>query len=136
MTILIDTNVILDVVGRDPAWTDWSRAQLNEAAMRDEIAINEVVYAELSAGYRRFEDLDEFIARAGLVLVQTPRPALFLSGKAFQRYRRRGGSRTGVLPDFFIGAHAVATDSPLITRDPRRYRTYFPGIDLITPSVN
>jgi predicted nucleic acid-binding protein len=133
--ILVDTNVILDVVGRDPAWTDWSRMQLNAAA-RDEIAINEVVYAELSAGYQRFQNLDEFITRAGFALISTPRPALFLAGKAFQRYRRAGGVRTGVLADFFIGAHALVANAPLITRDPRRYRTYFPGIELITPNVN
>jgi predicted nucleic acid-binding protein len=134
--ILVDTNVILDVVGKDPIWADWSRLQLNASALQDAIGINEIVYAELSVGYRRYQDLDEFIARAGLVLIATPRPALFLSGKAFQRYRRTGGVKNGVLSDFLIGAHAIVTNSPLITRDPRRYRSYFPGIALITPNVN
>jgi len=131
--ILADTNVLLDVFGRDPVWADWSRQQLNAAATIGEIAINDTVYAELSAGYRRFEEVDALIGRAGIVLVRTPRPALFLAGKAFQRYRAAGGARTGVLPDFFIGAHAVVSESPLITRDVRRYRTYFPGLALIAP---
>ena len=131
--ILADTNVLLDVFGRDPVWADWSRQQLNAAATIGEIAINDTVYAELSAGYRRFEEVDALIGRAGIALVRTPRPALFLAGKAFQRYRAAGGARTGVLPDFFIGAHAVVSESPLITRDVRRYRTYFPGLALIAP---
>ena len=131
--ILADTNVLLDVFGRDPVWADWSRQQLNAAATIGEIAINDTVYAELSAGYRRFEEVDALIGRAGIALVRTPRPALFLAGKVFQRYRAAGGARTGVLPDFFIGAHAVVSESPLITRDVRRYRTYFPGLALIAP---
>ena len=134
--ILVDTNVILDVVGRDPVWWDWSRSQLNAAERTDELAINEVVYAELAAGYRQYGDVDALIDSSGLALTRTPRPALFVAGKAFQRYRRAGGTRTGVLPDFFIGAHAIVSDATLLTRDPRRYRTYFPGIDLIAPSVN
>ncbi|SRR5260370_23878688 len=134
--ILVDTNVILDVVGRDPVWWDWSRGQLNMSALADELAINDVVYAELSAGYRHYGEVDAFIAAAGLGLMRTPRQALFLAGKAFRRYRRVGGVRTGVLPDFFIGAHAIVSEAKLLTRDPRRYRTYFPGISLIAPAVN
>ena len=132
--ILVDTNVLLDVVGHDPVWADWSRRELNVAATTDDIAINDVIYAELSAGYRRIEELDEMILRAGITVAPMPRPALFLAGKAFRRYREGGGGKTGVLPDFFIGAHAVITDATLITRDPRRYRTYFPGITLISPN--
>jgi predicted nucleic acid-binding protein len=131
--ILVDTNVLLDVFGRDPVWADWSRRQLNAAATIGEIAINDTVYAELSAGYRRFEEVDALIGRARIALVRMPRAALFLAGKAFQRYRAAGGARTGVLPDFFIGAHAVVSESPLITRDVHRYRTYFPGLALIAP---
>jgi predicted nucleic acid-binding protein len=134
--ILVDTNVILDVVGRDPAWWDWSRSQLNAAERTDQMAINEVVYAELAAGYRQYGEVDALIDASGLVLMRTPRPALFVAGKVFQRYRRAGGTRTGVLPDFFIGAHAIVSEATLLTRDPRRYRAYFPGISLISPSVN
>jgi predicted nucleic acid-binding protein len=134
--ILLDTNVIVDVVARDPVWADWSRVQLNLAETTDGVAINDVVYAELSGAYRRYEDVDRLIAEAGFALLRTPRAALFLAGKAFQQYRRAGGARTGVLPDFFIGAHAIVGEAKLLTRDPRRYRTYFPGIELIAPNIN
>jgi predicted nucleic acid-binding protein len=132
--ILADTNVLVDVIENDPDWADWSQRQLEAAAVSDELAINAVVYAELSVGYRRIHDLDAMPAAAGIILMQISRPALFLAGKAFQRYRRAGGTRTGVLPDFFIGAHAVISHATLITRDPRRYRRYFPGITLIAPN--
>jgi len=134
--IFVDTNVIIDVVSRDPVWVDWSREQLNDAAAIDRLAINEVVYAELSGSYRQFQELDELINEAGLALVPTSRQVLFVAGKAFQRYRISGGIRTGVLADFFIGAQALVLEAPLITRDSRRYLTYFPGIELITPNVN
>jgi predicted nucleic acid-binding protein len=131
--ILVDTNVLLDLVTGDPKWADWSRQQLDFAVARDEIAINDIVLAELSVRYRTIEALDQMLRDAGLVSAAIPRPALFLAGKAFQRYRASGGTKTGVLPDFFIGAHAVIADCMLITRDVARYRTYFPGITLITP---
>lgn len=134
--ILVDTNVLIDLLSRDPVWAEWSRLQLNALEATDTLAINEIVYAELSPGYRSHEDLDTFIGRTHLALVQTPRPALFIAGKVFRQYRRGGGTRTGVLPDFFIGAHAMVNNTKLLTRDPRRYRTYFPGIELIAPSVN
>jgi hypothetical protein len=132
--ILIDTNVLLDVVGGDPVWADWSRQKLNAAAAVDDMVINDIVYAELSAGYHRIEDLDEMLTKAAIGLAPMPRLALFLAGKAFRRYSEAGGGKTGVLPDFFIGAHAVISDAALITRDPRRYRSYFPGIALIAPN--
>jgi predicted nucleic acid-binding protein len=132
--ILVDTNVLLDLVTDDPVWAAWSQQQLDIGAARDELAINDIVYAELSIGYARMEPLDEMIRSAGLVNAAMPRPALFLAGKAFQRYRSAGGRRTGVLPDFFIGAHAVIAEAALITRDAARYRSYFPGIVLIAPN--
>lgn len=132
--ILVDTNVLLDVIGRDAVWADWSRQRLNTAAATDEMAINDLVYAELSVGYLEVEELDRMLAAAGVVLAPIPRTALFLAGKVFQRYRQAGGIRTGVLPDFFIGAHAMTTNAALITRDVRHYRTYFPGVKLIAPS--
>ena len=132
--ILVDTNVLLDLVTGDRLWAEWSQQQLDFAAARDEIAINDIVYAELSVGYARIEELDEMILRAGVVSAAIPHIALFLAGKAFRRYRSAGGTRTGVLPDFFLGAHAVVSDSALITRDAARYRAYFPGIMLITPN--
>jgi predicted nucleic acid-binding protein len=132
--ILVDTNVLVDVVTNDPLWAEWSERQLTLAAARDDVAINDIVYAELSVRYTRIEELDAMIRDASLVSAPLPRPALFLAGKAFQRYRSAGGVKTGVLPDLFIGAHAVISDSLLITRDAARYRTYFPGIMLIAPN--
>lgn len=132
--IFVDTNVVIAVSTNDPVWADWSQEQLVLAVQYEPLAINEVVYAELSVGYTLPEEVDALLARFGITVDPTPRRALFLAGKAFQHYRRSGGTRTGVLSDFFIGAHAVIADSALITRDPRRYRSYFPGIELITPS--
>jgi predicted nucleic acid-binding protein len=132
--ILVDTNVLLDLVTDDPQWAEWSRQQLDFAAARDEIAINDIVYAELSVGYATIEELDDMIHRAGVINAPIPCSALFLASKAFRRYRLAGGTKTGVLPDFFIGAHAVISDSALITRDTARYRTYFSGIVLIAPN--
>ena len=132
--ILVDTNVLVDLVTDDPRWGEWSQRQLDRAAAQDELAINDIVYAELSVGYSRIEELDAMIREVGLVTAAIPRVALFLAGKAFQRYRSAGGRRTGALPDFFLGAHAVISDCVLITRDAARYRTYFPGIVLIAPN--
>ncbi len=132
--ILVDTNVLVDLVTDDPLWAEWSQQQLDIAAIQDELAINDIVYAELSVRYARIEELDAMIRGARLVNATMPRPALFLAGKVFQRYRSAGGTRTGVLPDFFLGAHAVVSDCVLITRDAARYRTYFPGIMLIAPN--
>jgi predicted nucleic acid-binding protein len=132
--ILVDTNVLVDVVTDDPLWAEWSQRQLEHAAARDELAINDIIYAELSVRYAALDELDAMIRSARLINTAIPRPALFLAGKAFQRYRAAGGIRTGVLPDFFLGAHAVVSDTVLITRDAARYRTYFPGIMLIAPA--
>ncbi|MET3792887.1 type II toxin-antitoxin system VapC family toxin [Aquamicrobium terrae] len=130
---LVDTNVLLDLVTDDERWADWSIAQLEAASLRGPLLINDVVYSELSVRYERIEDLEDFIEAAELELVQMPRPALFLAGKVFARYRRSGGARTGVLPDFFIGAHAAVSGMRLLTRDTGRYRSYFSGLTLITP---
>ncbi|MFZ3235694.1 MAG: type II toxin-antitoxin system VapC family toxin [Stellaceae bacterium] len=132
--ILVDTNVLLDLVTDDPLWAEWSQQELARAAVDDELAINDIVYAELSVRYARIEEVDAMLRDTGLASTAMPRAALFLAGKVFQRYRSAGGVRTGVLPDFFIGAHAVISDATLITRDARRYRTYFPSIMLISPN--
>ena len=132
---LIDTNVLLDLVTDDPVWAEWSIRQLDIAAVKGPLAINGVVYAELSVGFERIEDLDAVLEDAAIAVVEIPRPALFLAGKAFQRYRAAGGSRSGVLPDFFIGAHAAIAGLPLLTRDGQRYHTYFPSLSLIAPQT-
>ena len=130
---LVDTNVLLDLVTADPQWADWSIAALEAASLRGALFINDVVYAELGIRYERIELIEEFVAKAGLEMVGLPRPALFLAGKAIAQYRKAGGTRSGVLPDFFIGAHAAVSRLPLLTRDAGRYRTYFPTVELITP---
>jgi predicted nucleic acid-binding protein len=130
---LVDTNVLLDLVTDDPKWAEWSIAQLEAASLYGPLLINDAVYAELAVRYNRIEDLDAFLDEAGLEIAPIPRAALFLAGKVFAKYRKSGGSRTGVLPDFFIGAHAAVNGLPLLTRDVGRYRTYFPSLKLITP---
>ena len=130
---LVDTNILLDLVTNDAAWADWSQRHLEAAAVRGAVMINDVVYAELAVGFLRVEEVEAALALAQVNVVPMPREALFLAGKVFQRYRAGGGTRTGVLPDFFIGAHAAVAKLPLLTRDVRRYRTYFPTVQLIAP---
>lgn len=130
---LVDTNVLLDLVTDDPSWADWSVAQLEAASLNGPLLINDVVYAELAVRYARIEDLEAFLEAAGLEMASMSRAALFLAGKVFTQYRRSGGHKTGVLPDFFIGAHAAIDRLPLLTRDVGRYRTYFPSLTLVAP---
>jgi predicted nucleic acid-binding protein len=135
--ILIDTNILIDVATRDPSWFAWSRAQLDNLASPEEVfAINDIVYAEMSVRYPDVPTLDRVLEEIDIVVAQIPREALFIAGRSFQRYRAAGGTRTGVLPDFFIGAHAVVNKAPLVTRDAQRFRTYFPEILLISPDRN
>jgi predicted nucleic acid-binding protein len=131
--ILVDSNVLLDVVEDDPRWADWSQAQLEAASLNDRLAINPVIYSELSIAFERVEELEQLISDAALAVEDIPREALFLAGKAFVQYRRRKGTKQGVLPDFYIGAHAAVMQWPLLTRDAGRYRGHFPTVRLITP---
>ncbi len=130
---LVDSSVLIDILMDDKDWFDWSLAQLEAAALRGPLFINDVVYAETSTRYAAIEDFESALVIANMAVVPTPRMALFLAGKAFTQYRRAGGTRTGVLSDFFIGAHASVEKLPLLTRDARRYRTYFPTIAIISP---
>ena len=131
--LLVDTNVLVDVLQDDPQWADWSIGQLRAQAQIHELVINPVVYAELSLSFATLEALDAVVAKMELTLHEIPRPALFLAGKAFAQYRRRGGGRAQVLPDFFIGAHAAVQGWPLLTRDAGRFRTYFPSLRVLAP---
>ena len=131
--ILVDTNVLLDVLQNDPVWATWSQGQLETARLTDRLAVNQIIYAELSIAFVRIEELDAVVADAMLAVEAIPRAALFLAGKAFLGYRRARGTQRGVLPDFFIGAHAAVMKWSLLTRDPSRYRRYFPTVRLITP---
>ncbi len=132
--ILVDTNVLLDVLQDDPKWAAWSQGQLDSAAFTDRLAINPVIYSELSMAFERIEDLEQVVADARLVVEPIPREALFLAVKVFLDYRRRKGGKQAVLPDFYIGAHAAVSKLSILTRDVGRYRSYFPTVPLISPA--
>lgn len=129
----VDTNILLDLFTADAQWSAWSQGQLEGLAAEGPLIINDIVYAEVSIRFAGVNEVDDAIRRAGLLLKPMTRQALYNAGKAFRRYRAAGGSRTGVLPDFFIGAHAEAAGLRLLTRDVGRYRTYFPSVDLVAP---
>ena len=130
---LIDSNVLLDLMTDDKRWADWSQAQLEQATTAGPLIVNNVIYAEISTRHSTVEAVDAMLRDLDIDLVAIPRTALFLAGKAYLRYRANGGIRTGVLSDFFIGAHAAVERLPLLTRDARRYRSHFPTVELITP---
>jgi predicted nucleic acid-binding protein len=130
---LVDTCILLDIVQPDPSWLDWSLDQLELAAHRGPLLINPVIYAEFAAGYPSIESAEVALAGFGTSLEELPREALFLAGKAYRQYRERRGTRSAVLADFFIGAHAAVRDIPVLTRDTSRIRTYFPTVVLISP---
>ena len=131
--VLVDSNVLLDVMTGDAAWMTWSSAALARARREGRVAINPIVYAEVSIGYHRIEELDGALPLDEFVRLDLPYAAAFLAGKCFVSYRRAGGTRTSPLPDFFIGAHAALDRIALLTRDATRYRTYFPTLRLIAP---
>ena len=134
--ILVDTNVLLDVLEDDPVWADWSLDQLRAQAKVHDLCINPVIYAELSPVFDSVEALDDTIEKLGLQLSEIPRTALFLAGQVFVKYRRAGGTKSSVLADFFIGAHAAVLGCGILTRDARRYRNYFTCVALVTSEVN
>ena len=131
---LVDTNVLLDVLSDDPNWRTWSVERLEQRSRHGPLVINDVIYAELSSRFSTEAILDRKVSELNVAFQRMPKQALFLAGHAYERYRRAGGTRSGVLPDFFIGAHAQAAQWPLLTRDVRRYRTYFPNVELIVPN--
>jgi predicted nucleic acid-binding protein len=130
---LLDSNVLLDMLTEDPRWFEWSAAAIEHAGDEGRLLLNPIVYAEASVGFARIEDLDLAIPTQFYERVPLPWAAGFLAGKCFLEYRRRGGERTSPLPDFYIGAHAAVAGVRLLTRAPRRYRTYFPKLELIAP---
>lgn len=131
--LLVDTNVLVDVLQNDPQWADWSIGQLRAQAKLHALAINPVIYAEMSLSFSTLEALDDVVLTMALELREIPRPALFLAARAYALYRRRGGNKGQVLPDFFIAAHAAVEGWPLLTRDASRFKTYFPTLDVIAP---
>lgn len=131
--LLVDTNVLVDVLENDPDWADWSIAQLRGQSQVRRLVVNPVIYAELSLTFSTVEALDEALAALQIGVVEIPRPALFLAGKALVQYRRKGGTKNNILADFFIGAHAAVARCPVLTRDVRRYASYFPTVALVSP---
>lgn len=129
---VVDSSVLLDVFTEDPRWAEWSERAMAEALASGPLIINAVVLAEIAPRFSRVEDLETTVASA-FVVEEIPVGAAFLAGHAHTSYRRAGGARARILPDFLIGAHAAVTGRPLITRDPKRIATYLPGARLITP---
>jgi predicted nucleic acid-binding protein len=132
-TILLDSNVILDMWNLDPVWHVWSTDQIRRLSLLHELAINPIIYAEISVSFATSTALDQKLTDLGVLVVGIPRAAAFLAGKAYLLYRRQSGTKSNDLSDFFIGAHAAVLGCPLLTRDTRRYSTYFPSVRLIAP---
>ena len=131
--VLVDSNILLDILEEDVNWYEWSSAQLQKAADHSALIINPIIYAEVSIGFDRIEELEEALPGDFFQRRELPWEAAFLAGKCFIRYRQLGGTKRSPLPDFFIGAHAAVSGLTLLTRDAARYRTYFPSLKLITP---
>ena len=130
---LVDSSVLLDILTEDPEWANWSQQALAQARDAGRLAINPIVYAEVSTGFDTIEDLDDAVSVRDFEREPLPYEAGFLAGKVFLAYRNRGGQRRSPLPDFYIGAHAAVRGYRLLTRDVARYRTYFPSVLLVTP---
>jgi predicted nucleic acid-binding protein len=131
--VLVDSNVILDIATEDVEWLEWSTDALARCGESSVLVINPLIYAEVSAGFDRIEDLDDALPPEYFRREALPWDAAFLAGKVFLRYRRTGGQRRSPLPDFYIGAHAAVLKYRLLTRDARRYRTYFSDLTIISP---
>ena len=131
--VLVDSNVLLDVVGPDAEWRRWSQHAVTSARKTAGVAINPIIYAEVAVGFDRVEDVDDALPPDVFARIQLPWNGAFVAAKAFAAYRRAGGTRRSPLPDFYIGAHAAVEGMPLLTRDASRYRTYFPKLELIAP---
>ncbi|MBL8140403.1 MAG: type II toxin-antitoxin system VapC family toxin [Acidobacteria bacterium] len=133
LATLVDSNVILDIATEDPEWMDWSASALAAQANIAPLAINPIIYAEVSVRFRRIEDLEDVLPCGYFERRALPWDAAFLAGQCFVKYRRRGGAKRSPLPDFYIGAHAAVEGLTLLTRDPARYRTYFPRVRIVSP---
>ena len=131
--ILVDSNILIDIFTKDTVWGTWSRDKLTELSRQVRLILNPVVYSEISVSYKNIEQLDAVLHKLPLRYEEIPKAALFLAAKAFVNYRRKGGTKTAPLPDFFIGAHAAVRGFLVITRDPSRIAYYFPTVEMITP---
>ena len=133
MAIFVDSSVLLDVFTEDPRWFGWSSTMLAKCASEDTLVLDAIVYAEIAPRFATIEELEEALDPLGYELRPLSREAAFLAAKAFVDYRKHGGPRTRILPDFLIGAHAAVEGLPLLTRDPGRVKTYFPSVQMICP---
>ena len=131
--LLVDSNVILDIFLDDPKWADWSVTALANASYNSTLYINQIVYSEVSIGFDKIEELELALHQGGFQMLEMPKEALFLAGKAYVNYKRGKGTKKSPLPDFYIGAQAAVLGMDLITRDKGRYRTYFPTVRIICP---
>lgn len=133
ITTLVDSNVLFDHLTEDEEWFDWSSAMVAQASNAGAVAINPIIYAEVSVRYATIDQLDDALSGDYYLRLTLPWEAAFLAGKAFAQYKKRTGTKRSPLPDFYIGAHAAVAGMTLLTRDPRRYRAYFPKLRLISP---
>jgi len=131
--VLVDSNIILDVFLNDLKWADWSESKLEEYSHYSSLYINEIIYSEISIGFNSIEDLENAVSKAGFQMLEIPKEALFLAGKAYLKYKKSKGLKSSPLSDFFIGAHAAVLNLDLLTRDVSRYQSYFPTVKLIAP---
>jgi hypothetical protein len=131
----VDSNVLIDILTEDPTWLPWSSSTLSWVADRAIVAIDPIIYAEVSIGFEAIEDVEAALPRDAFARLPLPLEAAFLAGKAFQRYRRAGGVKRAPLPDFYIGAHAAVEGMTLLTRDAGRYRSTFPGLSILAPET-
>ena len=136
MTCFIDSNILIDIIDRDPAWASWSESQVDRLAADGPLIINPIVYAEVSIYFDSEDEVERALNFTGLRREPLPWQAAFLAGRAFLSYRRRGGHRRSPLPDFYIGSHAAALGYTLLTRDPTRYRDYFPQLQIVAPDTH
>ncbi len=134
--IFVDSNVILDLFLDDQNWADWSESILSQYSQTHQFCINPIIYSEVSVGFTQIEELESALTAGRFKFLQLPKEALFLAGKAFLKYRRKMGTKTSTMPDFFIGAHAAVLKTGLITRDVSRFRSYFPTVNLVAPNFS
>jgi len=136
LATLVDTNVLVDIAVRDPVWLKWSRPKIEAARKLGSLVINQIIYAEFSIRYQTIEDVDDVLSEDEYRREGLPFEAAFAASRAFLLYRRQGGPREKVMPDFLIGAHAVIRGYPILTRDPTGFRKYFPDVELIAPDTH
>jgi predicted nucleic acid-binding protein len=133
MSVIVDSNIILDILTKDKIWYEWSAEKLAEYAAANDLIINQIIYAEISIRFSKVEELDEVLKEANIKCENMPFEAGFLAGKCFMAYKDRGGVKGSVLPDFYIGAHAAITRRPILTRDKGRYVSYFKNLRVVSP---